>query len=58
MITSTFEDVLDGSTVIAKRLTLFFNGKFVCYTDFLPETEMSEDDRNVYIANKFSGLLA
>lgn len=58
MITSTFESVMDGSNLVAKRLTLFFNGKIICTTDFPADVDMTEDQRNSYIAGKLSGILS
>lgn len=58
MITATFEPIMDGSTIVGQRLTLFFNGKYIRDNDFSAETTMTEDDINNYIAGKLSGLLA
>lgn len=58
MITSSFDAVMDGSTVIGKRLTIYYNSKVVAQTDFPAEAEMDADQLDSYIAGKLSGLLS
>jgi len=59
MITSTFEPMLDeNSNVIGKRLTIYYNNKFVSQTDFPAESEMDADQRDNYIASKLSAVLS
>jgi hypothetical protein len=58
MIETTFEPVMDGSTVTAMRLTVTFNGKYVNHLDYAPDAVMTQDDLDNYIAGKLSGLLS
>lgn len=59
MITVTYEPVYDSNNVLVKNvLTVKFNGKYVNSLDYPPETELTQDDLDVYIANKLSGLLS
>jgi hypothetical protein len=58
MITTSFDPVYDGDTLVAMRLTIKFNGKYVNSLDYPADATMSQDQLDSYIAGKLSGLLS
>lgn len=59
MITTNFVEVRDSNdVVVGKRLEIYFNGAFVTQTEFPAEAEMTEAQRNSYVAGKLSGIMS
>lgn len=58
MISADFEPVYDNNNVLIKNvMTIRYNDKYVSSIDFPPETTMTQDEVDYYIAAKLSGLL-
>ena len=57
MITSTFDSVVEDGVTIGKRLSMYFNGKFISAHDFPPEAEMDQDQQDSYVAGKLSSFM-
>lgn len=58
MITTTFLPVVENNQTIAMRLTVLYNGKYVTHLDYAPDTVLSQDEMDNYIAGKFSAMLS
>jgi hypothetical protein len=58
MISTSFHPVYDGTTVVAMRLTVRYNGKYVNSLDYPADTTMTEDELDNYIAGKLSGIMS
>lgn len=59
MITTSFEPVRDDNNeVVAMRLEVRYNGKYVNHLDYPADATMSQNELDNYIAGKLSGLLS